>query len=124
ISNLNLQPENLVFLPANTLLSQAPVIASSCLNQRNTQQGRFVVTGNGGLSETPDTLLMSYEVTQVKPVGRLGTTRNRSPETTNSRQPNRLMQEATGWAVTPDGKVALINNQSQPNSPENLTCSS
>ncbi len=124
ISNLNLQAQNLVVLPTNTFVSQAPVIASNCSTRRNVQQGRFVATGNGGLPETPYNALTSYEAARVKPIGQLGIIRNRSSQTTNSRQPNSSIQEATGWAVTPDGKLALINNQSQPNSPENLTCSS
>ncbi|MFB2919302.1 filamentous hemagglutinin N-terminal domain-containing protein, partial [Aerosakkonema funiforme] len=123
ISNLNLQPENLVFLPANNFVSQAPIIASRCLTQRNGQQGRFVVTGNGGLSETPDTLLMSYEAAQVRNLGQLQATRNRASETNNSRQPNSSIQEATGWAVTPDGKLALVINQNQPSQVDDLTCS-
>ena len=46
ISNLNLDAQKLVFLPTNTFVDRVPVIASSCLNQRNAQQGRFGVTGN------------------------------------------------------------------------------
>ncbi|WP_206756910.1 S-layer family protein, partial [Planktothrix sp. FACHB-1355] len=123
ISNLNLQPENLVVLPANTLVSQAPVIASSCLTQRNGQQGRFVVTGNGGLSETPDRLAMPYQAAQVRTVGQLQARGNRASETTNTRQPDRPIQEANGWNFTSDGKLALVVTQDKITSPTELTCS-
>ncbi|MBD2182878.1 filamentous hemagglutinin N-terminal domain-containing protein [Planktothrix sp. FACHB-1355] len=123
ISNLNLQPETLVFLPANTLVNQTPVIASSCLTQRNAQQGRFVVTGNGGLSETPDNLAMPYEAAQVRTVGQLQARGNQALEINNSKQPDRSIQEATGLAFTPDGKLILVINQTQPSPVDDLTCS-
>ncbi|MFB2970615.1 filamentous hemagglutinin N-terminal domain-containing protein [Aerosakkonema sp. BLCC-F183] len=124
ISNLNLHAQNLVVLPSNTFVNQAPVIASSCLNQRNAQQGRFVVTGNGGLSETPDNLLMPYETVQVRSISQLRQRENSSLETTNSRQLTNRIQEATGFNFTSDGKVALLVDKDKITSPTDLTCSS
>lgn len=123
ISILNFNPENVVFIPNNNFVGEAPVIASSCLTQRNAQQGRFVVTGNGGLSETPDNLLMPYETAQLRVLNQLRQRENSSLETTNSRQFSYPIQEATGFNFTSDGKVALVVNKDKIASPRELICS-
>ncbi len=123
ISILNVNTHNVVFITSNNFVGEAPVVASSCLTRRNAQQGRFVVTGNGGLSETPDRLAMPYEAAQVRNLGQLQIIRNRSPETANSRQSDRSNQEATGWDFTPEGKLALVVTKGNIASPTDLTCS-
>ena len=122
ISNPNLEASNLVVIPTNTLSDQAPVIASSCLTGRNTQQGRFVVTGNGGLAETPDNALIPYQAAQVRRLGLLHRRRNRSLETGSSWQPSHPFPEATGFVFTADGRVALAVTRNQVASTEDLTC--
>ncbi|MFB2970568.1 filamentous hemagglutinin N-terminal domain-containing protein [Aerosakkonema sp. BLCC-F183] len=123
ISTFDFSNQNIVFVPPHNFLGEAPVIASSCLTRRNTQQGRFVVTGNGGISETPDTLLMPYEAAQVRNMGQLRESENRSSETSNSTQRGRSIQEATGWDFTPDGKLVLVVKPDKIASPTELTCS-
>ncbi|HEY9853464.1 MAG TPA: hypothetical protein V6D28_28595 [Leptolyngbyaceae cyanobacterium] len=123
ISILNFNPENVVFIPNNNFVGETSVIASSCLTQRNAQQERFVVTGNGGLSETPDNLLMPYETVEVRALGQLDRSRNRSQPTTDARQLNRPIQEATGWDFTSEGKLALVVTKDKIASPTDLTCS-
>ncbi len=122
ISILNFNPENVVFVPQNNFVGEAPVIASSCLTQRNTQQGRFVVSGNGSLSETPDNLLMPYETVQVGVLSQFRQRENSSLATTNSRQLSYPLQEATGFNFTSDGKVALVVDKGKIASPRELNC--
>ncbi|MBD2182875.1 two-partner secretion domain-containing protein [Aerosakkonema funiforme] len=122
ISILNLNTQNVAVLPTHNFVSQAPVIASTCLTRRNTQQGHFVVTGNGGLSETPDSLSMPYDLVQVRSVNQLQSRRNRSVERNNSLLPNYFVREATGFTVSPDGRVILVDNQSQIEPVQNIIC--
>ena len=122
ISIFNFNTQNLAILPANNFVGEAPVIASSCLTRRNAQQERFVVTGNGGLPETPYHTLMVYEVAQVRNVGQLQARRNQTPEITHSSPLSYSVQEATGLAFTSDGKLALVNQTNQRESLRNLIC--
>ncbi|MFB2970614.1 filamentous hemagglutinin N-terminal domain-containing protein [Aerosakkonema sp. BLCC-F183] len=123
ISTPNLEQKEVLVTSTSNFLKEGQTIASSCLTRRNLQRGRFVVTGNGGLSESPDNLLMPYEVVQLIPVRQLQIPRNQSIESTNSLPTNSSIQEATGWAFTPDGKLALVVAKSEMASPTELTCS-
>ncbi|MBD3557543.1 S-layer family protein, partial [Planktothrix sp. FACHB-1355] len=122
ISNPNLEEQHIPIVVNNNFVAEAPVIASSCLNRRNGQQGRFVATGNGGLSETPDNILMPYEVEQVRTVGQLQSRRNRELEASNPLRSNYSIQEATGFTVSPDGKVWLVADSRQYKPAVDLIC--
>ncbi|MFB2923892.1 hypothetical protein, partial [Aerosakkonema funiforme] len=122
ISNPNLEEQHIPIVSGSNFLEEAPVVASSCLTQHNRQQGRFVVTGNGGLSETPDNILMPYEVGQVRTVGQLQSRRNRQLEASNPLRSNYSIQEATGFTVSPDGKVWLVADSSQYKPAVDLIC--
>ncbi|MBD2182874.1 two-partner secretion domain-containing protein [Aerosakkonema funiforme] len=124
ISNPNLEAKHIPIVVNNNFVTEAPVIASSCLNRRNGQQGRFVATGNGGLSETPDSLIIPYEVTQVRTVGSLLGRENQTSEINNSLLPNYFVREATGFTVSPDGSVILVTNLSQLEPTQNIICAS
>ncbi|MFB2916870.1 hypothetical protein, partial [Aerosakkonema funiforme] len=122
ISNPNLEEQHIPIVVNNNFVGEAPVIASSCLHRRNGQQGRFVATGNGGLSETPDNLLIPYEVMQVRTVGRLLGRGNQTPEINNSLLPNYSLREATEFTVSPDGSVILVANPSQIEPAQHIIC--
>ncbi|MBD2182876.1 two-partner secretion domain-containing protein [Aerosakkonema funiforme] len=123
ISTPNLEQHQVLVTFSTRFLKEDQTIASSCLTRRNLQRGRFVATGNGGLSESPENLLMPYEVGQIVPVRQLQITRNQPIEPTNSLPTNSAIQEATGLAFTPDGKLALVVAKSEMASPTELTCS-
>jgi filamentous hemagglutinin family protein len=46
--------ENALIKQSSNFISLEQVVASSCITERNVAQGKFVVTGNGGLAETPE----------------------------------------------------------------------
>ncbi|MCL1473200.1 filamentous hemagglutinin N-terminal domain-containing protein [Argonema antarcticum] len=123
ISTPNLEQNQLLVTSTTNFLQEDQAIASSCLTGHNAQQGRFVVTGNGGLSETPENLLMPYEVVQVRAVGQLQDTANQIREITNSSSPNYSIQEATGFSFSPDGTVSLVADSGQLKNAEDLICS-
>ncbi len=54
--------------PASNFVSTDQVVANSCLPRQGNSQGTFVVTGNGGLPENPETATIPYQVVQVVPL--------------------------------------------------------
>ncbi len=122
ISTPNLEQHQVLVTSPTHFLQEEQTVASSCLTRQNIQQGRFVATGNGGLPETPDNVLTFYEVARVQSIGSLESKKNQQLETVNSRQPDRPMQEATGFAFTSDGQLALVLARDKITSPQNLTC--
>ncbi len=124
VSNPNLQRQNVVVLSTSNFSNQEQVLASNCLTRRNSQQGTFVVTGNGGLPETPDHSLIPYDVLQVRAVheGRSIGNRKLPQAIANSWHSRDLIQEATGFAFTSDGKVTLVAHPNQVSTPDSLIC--
>jgi filamentous hemagglutinin family protein len=65
----DIKQENALQEQSTNFVSTDKVVADSCLISRNVQQGSFAVTGNGGLPEKPaDSLGLTYELVQIKPV--------------------------------------------------------
>ncbi len=124
ISNPNLQKQNAAITSTPSFSSQEQVLASNCLTRRNSQQGTFVITGNGGLPETPDSRLLPYDVLQSRSVnvGRL--IRNKEPQQAiaHTWHFGDSIQEATGFTFTPDGKVILFANANHVSNPDSLIC--
>jgi large exoprotein involved in heme utilization and adhesion len=72
---------------SSNFVSTDNIIASSCLASRNAEQGTFVVTGNGGLAETPDDKLdLPYELVQVQPINSYSAA-------------NSIKQASTSWKI-------------------------
>jgi len=99
------QATALVKQPSNFINSQQ-VVASSCITERNLEQGRFVVTGNGGLAETPDgNLGIPFTVVSVSPTNLV----NHSQTSLNhSWQLGDPIKEATQLISSTDGKQFLV----------------
>ncbi|GAA6619452.1 hypothetical protein [Scytonema sp. NUACC26] len=98
-------------------------MANSCLASRNVSRGSFVVTGNGGLPETPNDGTISYTVTQVQPVSAdKGTQENR--ENTQTWKLGDRITEAKQLLVTPDGRIVLtaVNENEEFLNAQDLTC--
>ncbi len=68
ISILNVNQNNVVEPLTSNFVSTDRVIANSCLARQRNTVATFVVTGNGGLAETPSTLLLPYEVVDLRPI--------------------------------------------------------
>ena len=115
-SSLQEQPTNFI--------NAEQVVANSCLANRNNQNGKFVITGNGGMAETPDSTNIAYTVTQLQPVR---TNKKISvPENTGNTRAWKLgdrITEAKELHFTPDGRIVLnaTGAENLLNAP-NLTC--
>jgi len=69
ISNLDLSTKNAFIPTVEGFVKVDAIIANSCLARRNAAQGSFVVTGSGGLPESPYNQLASeYPVTSIQPI--------------------------------------------------------
>jgi filamentous hemagglutinin family protein len=101
-SSLQKQPDNFV--------STVKVVASSCLAKRNLEQGKFTVTGNGGLPEIPSGQLdLAYELLQVQSVDYQISVIPTQQNLSNTR-PWKIgdpIVEATQLLKTPDGRLLL-----------------
>jgi len=121
--------ENVLVKQPSNFVSVEKVVASSCIADRNVAQGQFVVTGNGGLAETPDNnLAIPLSLMQVSSVKNSQT--NPSPtEQNNQGLTVRLwrlgdsIQEANQFITTADGKQFLITQMENLSvNPQKLIC--
>jgi filamentous hemagglutinin family protein len=88
------------------------VVASSCLANRNSQLGRFVVTGNGGIPYTPGSREMDYSLVQIRGVTNSSKTTpiEVQPTTTSSWKIGDPINEATELVRARDGRLLLQAN--------------
>ena len=128
VSLLNLNQQNAIASAPSNFVNAEQVIADSCLTHNNARQGKFVVTGNGGLPETPDeAMVLPYEVAQVRAVGsQQSAVRRPESQTAVQFSPWKLgdpIVEATEFAVNADGQVVLTASASKAIAdPRALTC--
>ncbi|MFL9466734.1 filamentous hemagglutinin N-terminal domain-containing protein [Scytonema tolypothrichoides VB-61278_2] len=116
-SSLQEQPSN--FIATDT------IVANSCLASRNASRGSFVVTGNGGLPETPNEGTIPYIVTQVQPVsGREERQGRVNREKIQTWKLGDRITEAKQLFITPDGRIVLTaeNEDGSIPNPQDLTC--
>lgn len=112
VSTLNFDQQNLRVEQSSEFVNVDTVVASSCLARRNGSAGTFVVTGNGGLPETPDNaLVMPYELVSVLAVGANSNTdqmrqQTSAPSATTWKLGDPIV-EATEFSVNADGQVVL-----------------
>jgi filamentous hemagglutinin family protein len=109
-----------------SLVSTEQVIAGSCISRSNNQQGRFIVTGTGGLATTPyDFFNGRYRV--------IGLQLLRTGQSTLPAQSNLESRrwkigdpivETTGIVHTKDGRIMLssIPQNATPESNDSLVC--
>jgi filamentous hemagglutinin family protein len=86
------------------------IVASSCLNNRNITQGKFVVTGNGGLLSTPhEDVNIPYTTLEVKEVAMnlRGEKFKKFNNEVTSWKIGEPIVEATQLLKTQDGRVVL-----------------
>lgn len=83
-------------------------------------QSRFVVTGNGGLPQTPDNQEIQYSLTKPQAVISI-----KYSQTSTAKPEWKLgdkVQEATQLVKTSDGCLILASSNTNPTSSQNLTC--
>ena len=90
------------------------VIADSCLARRNAEQGRFTVTGTGGLPRNPyDTIQGAYKVSDVQGLPEVAQQQASSPSSKLPTPSSNLwkqgdpIQEAQGMTVTQNGRIIV-----------------
>jgi large exoprotein involved in heme utilization and adhesion len=89
------------------------VIADSCLARRNAEQGRFTVTGTGGLPRNPyDTIQGAYKVSDVQGLPEVAqqasslSSKLPTPSSNLWKQGDPI-QEAQGMTVTENGRIIV-----------------
>ncbi len=104
--------------------STEQVIAGSCLARRNIEQGKFTVTGTGGLPTTPyDPFNGRYVLTGVQPLRARGNT-NTTPHSSSS-TPWKIgdaIVEAQGIVVLADGRTLLAASPLKAQETDKLIC--
>lgn len=112
ITTPDVKQDNALQEQATSFVNTDAVVATSCLASRNTTQGKFVVTGNGGLPENPNNDLLSlYSIIPVQPT---------NPNRANTPKPvisswkvGNPITEATQLVATTDGRLILTIKQSE-----------
>ncbi|MBW4511095.1 MAG: filamentous hemagglutinin N-terminal domain-containing protein [Scytonematopsis contorta HA4267-MV1] len=123
ISTLNANNENSLQQQPSNFANTDTIVSSSCLAQRNSQNGKFVVSGNGGLPETPSDRDMQYEIVQVR--SSLTTLNNTSTQQESVQRGWKLgdaIQEASQLITTSSGRLMLIANTGATISEQNSIC--
>ncbi|RUT07110.1 hypothetical protein DSM106972_023710 [Dulcicalothrix desertica PCC 7102] len=103
-NNLQQQPSNFVI--------QETIVANSCLVNRNAQTSQFVVTGNGGVPEAPDTPNIEYSLLQVMPTSASVNAQSIVPESSklSSWKAGDRIEEAIQLVRTKDGRLLLASS--------------
>jgi filamentous hemagglutinin family protein len=106
----------LAALPTN-VIDPSELIANSCIGRSNRRQGKFIITGNGGLPLMPDDPPVApYPTYQIPTLQSASVSGSREPEGSRSSSSNSLnstpptskpVVEATGWKYGSRGEVIL-----------------
>ncbi|ACK70190.1 filamentous hemagglutinin family outer membrane protein [Gloeothece citriformis PCC 7424] len=104
INNQGFDPRSALVQLSTEVVDASDQIAQGC----DAQQGNvFVVTGRGGLPENPNQTLQSQSLWQD-----LRTVSENPPQSSSSSSAqtpdHRMITEAQGWIINPDGQVDLI----------------
>jgi len=129
VTTFGISPINSLTQFNGNIISTDQIIANSCLTRRNQDQGKFTVTGSGGLPVTPYTDIDGWYGITPQP-----------SNTTSQQKPSTLLPvatasktwkigdpsvEATGIMRTADGRTLLgAIPQNTPESANSLECHS
>ena len=107
----------LAALPAN-VIDTSQLIANSCIGRSNRREGKFIITGNGGLPVMPDDPpIAPYQTYQIPTIQNASVSSIHQPEGARSFSTNSLnatpptpkpLVEATGWKYGSHGEVILV----------------
>jgi filamentous hemagglutinin family protein len=104
ISVLDTDHQNALIEQSTTLADPSELVANSCLSKRNGDQGRFVISGNGGTPFSPfDPLPLTYRVLPDSAAASKASASRVQGET-----PETSIQEANQLRVQPNGDVQLV----------------
>ncbi|WP_158632895.1 filamentous hemagglutinin N-terminal domain-containing protein [Dulcicalothrix desertica] len=110
----DIKQDNSLQQQASNFINAEQAVASSCLVNRNAAQSRFVVTGNGGLPQTPDNQEVQYTLTKPQAINTINTVLTKNTNftiRTSSWKLGDKINEATQLVKTSDGRI-LLNNTS------------
>ncbi|MCJ8283179.1 MAG: hypothetical protein MJK14_26100, partial [Rivularia sp. ALOHA_DT_140] len=121
INQLNVNPASgLVELPSSLVGTNG--IKASCAASRG---NNFIVSGKGGLSQSPDDLFSGYSIytdlfdlVQIQKVPS-----NRSNDSSSFDNQNNKIVEATGWITDADGNVFFVAKMPENNSQHSVASS-
>ncbi len=103
IAVLDLDPHSILLEQSTTFADSNLLVANSCLSKRNGDQGRFVLSGNGGTPFSPfDPLPLTYNVLPEEAIA----TGELPPSSDKGLDGS--MQEANQLQVDPQGNVQLV----------------
>ncbi|MBW4506204.1 MAG: filamentous hemagglutinin N-terminal domain-containing protein [Scytonematopsis contorta HA4267-MV1] len=127
ITTPDIKQENSLEHQSSNFLTTKTFVANSCLHLSNSQQGRFVVTGNGGIAEAPSNQNLDYSLLLITPVITSASSQIIVPsqQQLSAWKIGSPINEATELIKTKDGRLILLNdNNGRYVSSENLTCQS
>ncbi len=124
ITTLGVDPTNGIVNLTQQVFEPSNQIAQRCSRNLAKTQDQFVITGNGGLPETPSSILIPYKILPIMAVhqGRAIDNKAPQPAIANTWQSVDPIQEATGFTSTPDGKVTLVAKVTQPSNSDYSIC--
>ncbi|RUT09927.1 hypothetical protein DSM106972_004220 [Dulcicalothrix desertica PCC 7102] len=126
ITTLDVKQDSSLREQASNFVNTDNIVSSSCLANRNQQQGRFVVSGNGGIAENPNDSDLPYQLIQVESTIPFANSSSVVPTiSTNSKwKVGDPITEATLLVRTTSGKVLLQSASVAPDIglQQNLIC--
>lgn len=111
INTINIDPNlGLVELPVNTVDSSTQIAQSCSANSKlANNQNKFTIIGRGGLSSSPDDLLLEQVATELMDVTVEETSNHFKKAPSNSTQlQNKQIIEAKAWVINSKGEVTLL----------------
>ncbi|BAZ17984.1 filamentous hemagglutinin outer membrane protein [Calothrix sp. NIES-4071] len=118
----DIKQDNSLKQQSSEIIATEQVIASSCLARKNSTQGSFAVTGNGGLPKVPSNDSdMEYSIAQVRGVN-ISVANNPHAVTQGTWKLGDKIQEARQLVTTDNGRLLLTTSNTKLNAAESLVC--
>jgi filamentous hemagglutinin family protein len=125
ITTPDIKQDNSLKQQATTFINAEQTVNSSCLANRNTTQNRFIVTGNGGIPQTPANQEIQYSLVQPKVISNVHILVDKDINSLSKDfawQLGDRINEATQLVKTNDGRLLLTSSNTKLTSMQNLTC--
>ncbi|BAZ16230.1 hypothetical protein NIES4071_81050 [Calothrix sp. NIES-4071] len=121
ITTQKIRQDNSLQKQASNFIDTNQAIATSCLARNNAIQGRFVVTGSGGLPNTPSNHVdLDYSILSVSPVNITAAKNIQNTQVTWKLGDK--IQEATQLVTTSSGRLLLSTNANTIPKTQTLIC--
>jgi filamentous hemagglutinin family protein len=110
ITTPDVKQESSLKRQANNFINTDNVIANSCIAYKNSNQGSFVVTGNGGLSESPNQSQdLNYSIAPILSVDNSRLTSSQINQNQTTWKLGDKIEEASQLFAS-NGKILLVSN--------------